>query len=131
MAKLPLHDLLISLLPGPFPEEEGSHCYFNPPADLQMFYPCFVYNYTNDQDEFADNIHYRRFKRYTITYITEDPDSDISDKMSEISYCTSDRNFAVDGLSHFVFTLFFNGPRIKESKNESDAVTTNGWKNGR
>lgn len=116
MRKLPLHDLLCSLLPGPFPEKEDDHCYFQPPSNTQMYYPCFVYNYTNDLDDFADNIHYRHYKRYTITYITKDPDCNISEKMMEIPYCTSDRNFAMDGLNHFVYTLYYNGPRIKEEE---------------
>lgn len=114
MAKQPLHDLLCGLLPGLFPEEEGDHCYYQPPADIQMYYPCFVYHYSNDLDTFADNLHYRHSKRYTVTYITEDPDDNISEKMRTIPYCTSDRNFSVSGLSHFVFTLYYNGPRIKE-----------------
>lgn len=117
MARRPLHNILCDILPGPFPKEEGSHCYFEPPSNTQLYYPCFVYNYTNDEDDFADNIHYRHFKRYTVTYITEDPDDNISEKMREISYCTLDRNFVTDGLKHFVYTLFYNGPRIKEEEN--------------
>lgn len=114
MARRPLHDILCEILPGPFLEEEGDHCYFQPPSNIQMYYPCFVYNYTNDDDDFADNIHYRHSKRYTITYITEDPDDKISNKMRKLPYCTSDRNFSVDGLNHFVYTLYYSGPRIKE-----------------
>lgn len=115
MAKLALHDILCSILPGPFPKKEGDHCYFQPPSNIQMFYPCFVYKYANDMDDFADNIHYRRSKRYTLTYITEDPDDIIPDRIVEsIPYCSSDRNFDVDGLSHHVYTLYYSGPRIKE-----------------
>lgn len=116
MARQALHDLLCEILPGPFPEEEGDHCYFQPPTDMQMFYPCFVYNYANDLDDFADNLHYRHSKRYSVIYITYDPDCNISKKMNEIPYCTSDRNYAVDGLYHFVYTLHYSGPRIKEEK---------------
>lgn len=118
MERPALHDILCGVLEAPFPDGEN-HCYFEPPADIEMKYPCIVYNYTNDMDDFADNLHYRHSKRYTVTYITEDPDCNISNKMIEIPYCTSDRNFAVDGLNHFVFTLYYNGPRIKEeNKNE-------------
>lgn len=109
MAKQALHDILCDIL-------GSSNCYFSPPADIEMTYPCFIYNYTNDLDSFADNIHYNYSKRYTITYITEDPDSNISELMRKLPYCSSDRNFAVDGLNHFVYTLYYNGPRIKEEK---------------
>lgn len=118
MARRPLHDILCEILTlsGPFPEEEGSHCYFEPPSGTQIYYPCIVYNYTNDDDDFADNIHYRESKRYTITIIDEDPDSKIPNRLKKLPYCSSDRNFSNDGLSHFVYTLFYNGPRIKEEE---------------
>lgn len=89
-------------------EEVDTHCYFNPPASLQMSYPCIRYNYTNDQDDFADGIHYRRFRRYTITVIDLDSDSLIPDALvARLPYCSSDRNYEVDGLHHFSFTLFY------------------------
>lgn len=115
MAKIrALDDILrYDILQGPF-EDGDFHCYFNPPSNTKMSYPCIVYNYTNDDDDFADNIHYRCSKRYTVTIIDDDPDSKISERLKELPYCTSDRNFASDGLSHFVYTLYYNGPRIKE-----------------
>lgn len=114
MAKKPLHDVLCEAL-------GSEYCYFEPPASIKMKYPCIRYNYSNDQDEFADNIHYRHFKRYTVTIIDRDPDSKIPDRLRELPYCSSDRNYVVDGLSHFVFTLFYSGSRIKEEQSESDA----------
>lgn len=108
MARPALHDLLRAIV---------EHCYFEPPADIQLQYPCIVYHHTNDRDDFADDKHYRKSKRYTVTIIDEDPDSEIPDRLKELPYCSSDRNFSVDGLSHFVYTLFYNGPRIKEENN--------------
>lgn len=117
MARIALHDILCGVLPGPFSEDDDEHCYFNPPANLEMHYPCIRYNYTNDVDVFADNIHYRSSKRYTVTIIDEDEDSEIPKKLKEaFPYCSSDRNYAVDGLHHFVYTVFYNGPRIKKEE---------------
>lgn len=115
MERPALHDLLCEVLRAPFPDGE-THCYFQPPADIEMKYPCIRYNYTNDQDDFADNIHYRHSKRYTVTIIDEDPDSEIPERLKSLPYCSSDRNFAVDGLNHYVFTLFYSGPRIKKEE---------------
>lgn len=119
MVRQALHDILCEIIGAPFPGEDD-HCYFEPPDGKDMNYPCIKYNYTNDQDVFADNIHYQRSKRYTVTIIDEDPDSEIPNKLIErFPYCSSDRNFDSDGLSHFVYTLFYSGPRIKEEeKNE-------------
>ena len=119
MARLALHDILCNVLGGPFSDKDDPwHCYFSPPDGKQMKYPCIVYKYTNDFDEFADNIPYKSSKRYIVTVIDEDPDSKIPGKLKEtLPYCTSDRNFETEGLSHFVYTLFYDGPRIKEEEN--------------
>lgn len=113
MGMRPLHDILCEVLGAPFPDGEN-HCYFQPPADLEMAYPCIRYNYSNDVDEFADNIHYTHAKRYTVTIIDEDPDSEIPERLIKLPYCYSNRNFAANGLNHFVYTVHYNGPRIKE-----------------
>lgn len=112
MGRPALHDILCGVLGGPFPD--GDRCYFEPPADKEMSYPCIKYNHSNDQDTFADNVHYMSSKRYTVMIIDEDPDSKIPERLKELPYCSSDRNYAVDGLNHFVYTLFYSGPRIKE-----------------
>lgn len=112
MERPALHDILCGVL-------GSNHCYFQSPADITMQYPCIRYNYTNDQNDYADNKKFRSYKRYTVTVIDEDPDSEIPDRLKDLPYCSSDRNFSAEGLNHFVFTLFHNGKRIKEeSENE-------------
>lgn len=119
MERVPLHEILCEVVGMPFPDGKN-HCYFSPPSKHKMNYPCIVYNHTNDQDLYADNSHYLGWKRYTVTVIDRDPDSKIPTRLKELPYCTSDRNFSVDGLNHFVYELFYNGPRIKEDDNESN-----------
>lgn len=119
MARQVLHDILCEVIGGPFPDGQD-HCYFEPPANKEMLYPCIVYRYVNDDVFYADNIPYKKSKRYIVTIIDENPDSKIPDRLRDmIPYCSSDRNFAVDGLSHFVYTLFYDGPRTEEIKNEN------------
>lgn len=113
MAKKPLHDLLCEVLDPHDLNASGGRCYFEPPASIQLHYPCIVYNYSNDLDRFADNARYKHDKRYTVTIIDSDPDSVIPDRMRELRYCSFDRHYSADGLSHFVFTLYYNGPRIR------------------
>lgn len=119
MAKQALHDILCEVLGAPFPDGK-SHCYFEPPSGEEIKYPCIIYHYTNDDDDFADNIHYRSSKRYTVTIIDEDPDSEISSRLKNtLSYCTLDTVFSKDGLTHFVHALYFNGPRINKGGKEN------------
>lgn len=117
MKKRPLHDILCDIIGAPFPDGEN-HCYFSPPANVAMKYPCIKYNHANNKDIFADNIIYVSSKRYTVTIIDENPDTKIPDLMKKIPYCSLDRSFVVDGLNHFVYTLYYSGPRIKEENDE-------------
>lgn len=107
MIKKPLHDILCEIL-------GNNNCYFEPPVSIQMKFPCITYSYTNNLSMFADNVRYTKFKRYTVTIIDKNPDSKIQKKLEELPYCEFDRRFVFDGLTHFVYTLYYNGLRIKE-----------------
>src|SRR6188768_2836768 len=54
--------------------------YFQPPTNVQMQYPCIVYNRDSANSQYADDIPYRFTKRYQVTAIDQDPDSTIADK---------------------------------------------------
>ncbi len=119
MAVTALSDILHKIIGGPFPDGD-SHCYFEPPTNKQMHYPCIVYKYENDDDDFADNAHYRSSKRYSVTVIDKDPDSEIPNRLkNSLPYCTPDTTFTYDGLKHFVYTLFYSGPRINKEENNN------------
>lgn len=98
--RLELHEIL-SGIPGVV------GCYYSPPETLRMERPCIVYNWDNDESLYADNLLFFKRRRYSVTVIDEDPDSEIPDRVSELSYCTSERNYVHDGFYHFVYTLFF------------------------
>ncbi len=84
------------------------NCYFSPPNGFNLKYPCLVYTVSNHVGDRADNLRYIGRTRYTITVITEDPDSDLSEKLvNYLDYCSLDRHFTNDNLNHFVHTLFY------------------------
>lgn len=98
--RLDLQTLLETLL--------GSrNVYFQPPANVQMQYPCIVYSRDNANTKFAGNKPYRHVNRYQVTVIDQDPDSAIPDKIAGLPMCSFNRFFAADNLNHDVFTLFF------------------------
>lgn len=112
-----LEDILSEYYPLPVDEEEGDEtekeqhlipCYFSPPSDIQMSYPCICYSLSRYTYQKADNQDYLGGKTYTVTVIDEDPDSEIPDKVKErLAYCTFDRSYVADGLNHYVFTIIF------------------------
>lgn len=81
--------------------------YFQPPANVQMQYPCVVYERDAAVTRFAGNRPYSFTKRYQVTVIARDPDSDIPSKVAKLPLCTHNRFFAADNLNHDVFTLYF------------------------
>lgn len=81
--------------------------YFQPPASLQMSYPCIRYERDGSGNQNADDLPYRTAKRYQITVIDRNPDSNLPDQVEALRYSGFDRWFAADNLNHWVFNLFF------------------------
>lgn len=98
--RLQLQDLLEELL-------GNEHVYFQPPANVQMQYPCIIYNRDYAVTKFADNSPYRFTKRYQVTVVDRNPDSDIPAKVAALPLTIFNRFFAVDNLNHDVFNLYF------------------------
>lgn len=83
------------------------HVYFQPPANVRMQYPCIVYERDGSSVDHADNELYRHAKRYQVTVIDRDPDTELADQVETLRYSTFQRFFAVSDLNHYVFNLFF------------------------
>lgn len=84
-----------------------TNVYFQPPANVQMQYPCIVYERDDAETSFADNKPYRITKRYQVTVIDRDPDSVIPDQVALLPQTTKQRYFVADGLHHDVFFTYF------------------------
>lgn len=83
------------------------HVYFQPPANIQMDYPCIIYVRDGTSSDHANNGLYRHAKRYQITVVDRDPDTELADQIEALNYVSFERSFAADDLNHYVFTLFF------------------------
>lgn len=81
--------------------------YFQPPSNVQMVYPCIVYERDAARDSFADNGPYLHTKRYRVTIIDRDPDSGTPDKVALLPMCVFAQHFVVDNLHHDVYSLYF------------------------
>lgn len=72
-----------------------------------MEYPAIVYQRDSAITEFAGNQPYKFDKRYQVTVITDDPDSEIVDRVAQLPQCIFDRQFTAENLYHDVFTIYF------------------------
>lgn len=82
--------------------------YFQPPANVKLTYPCIIYNRDGGISKFADNDPYNFRRRYTLTVVDPDPDSEIPDFIANhFRMCISDRTYISDNLYHHVFSLYY------------------------
>jgi hypothetical protein len=98
--RIDLQNLLESIL-------GSDKVYFQPPATIQMSYPCIVYTRTNINTDFADNNPYGVYTQYQITVIDKNPDSPIPMKIAILQRCSYDRHYSFENLNHDVFNLYY------------------------
>lgn len=84
----------------------SKNVYFQAPTGTRLQYPCIIYNLANANDIHANDQIYRRLYRFTLTYITKDPDDPMRDKIDNLRYCSFDRFFTSDNLNHYVYTIY-------------------------
>lgn len=91
--------------------------YYQPPTNIsrqpgeegliQFKYPAVLYSLSDVDIDSADNSNYIVKKGYTITAVTDDPDSDIPDMLLKIPGIRFDRQYVADDLYHDVYNLYF------------------------
>ena len=98
--RLDLHNVLIGVL--------GSNSvYFQPPETTQMVYPCIVYELANIATTFADDAPYSMTRKYMVTVIDRNPDSEIPTKLARLKLSSMDRHYVSNKLHHYVFTIYY------------------------
>lgn len=86
----------------------GCRVYFQPSSKTKLVYPCIIYEQSTGKTEFASNMPYTFIKRYSVTVIDRNPDTDYVREMAmRFPMCTMDRSFPADNLHHYVFTLYY------------------------
>lgn len=85
----------------------SDNVYFQPPENIKLRYPCIIYNKSDEDQRYADDLKYLRFNVYEIVLIDYDPDSPFQEDLSDLQYCTFDRFYVSDNLNHFSYRLYF------------------------
>ena len=96
--RLDLHTLLEAITPN---------VYFQPPTNVQLQYPCIIYQRDFADTKFADNIPYNHELRYMITIIDQNPDSEIPSKVASLPKSLFNRFYVADNLNHDVYSVYF------------------------
>lgn len=82
--------------------------YYQPPRNVQMEYPCIVYNISDIDTMGANNKHYVLTNGYMVTVIDRNPDSTIATQLIE-SFPMSklQSTFVQDNLHHWVIQIYY------------------------
>lgn len=86
----------------------NDHVYFQPPENIKLKYPCFIYNLSSGLTTHADDKPYLFRRRYELMFITKNPDNELIDKIA-FSFPTIefDRWYTSDNLNHYVYHFYF------------------------
>lgn len=84
-----------------------SHVYFQPPTGTNLIYPCIIYKLDDIDTAHADNAPYYVNIRYSMQYITRDPDDAVRFELAMLPMCKFDRHFPADNLNHYNYTIYY------------------------
>lgn len=98
--RLNLHALFEKIL-------KSKNVYFQPPESVKMKYPAIVYALDDLESRHANNSVYSLRKQYSVTLITEDPDSSTVGELAYLEMCRFIRHFKSDNLNHYVFEIYY------------------------
>lgn len=98
--RLELHEKLVEIL--------GSrNVYFQPPASINMSYPAIRYVRSDINNNHADDLVYAQSRKYELTVLDFDPDSDIVTKVSQLPTARWIRSYQADGLNHDIIEITY------------------------
>lgn len=82
--------------------------YFQPPSNVNLKYPCIIYDFAKPDTEYANNFIYMHTKAYEVMIVDQNKDSELPDKFLRfLPYTSYSRAFPADGLHHFIFNLYY------------------------
>ena len=86
----------------------GPNVYFQPPATVQLKYPCVIYNLSSGNSIYADNSVYTYTNRFELIFIYRKQNMEIVETvLRTFTMCTVSRVYIADNLYHYVFNLYY------------------------
>ncbi len=81
--------------------------YFQPPSSKQMSYTAIRFSPKVPDVRHANNSIYNKMDCYEVIVIAKSPEDPVNEKIMELPYCSFDRHYNADNLSHDVYTLYY------------------------
>lgn len=85
----------------------NNRTYYQPPENIKLVYPCAIYSLDGIESKNADDRVYFKRNRYTVIFITTDPDNNYYDGLIDnFDIVRFDQRYISDGLYHDVYTIY-------------------------
>ena len=82
--------------------------YYQPPENVKIQYPCFIYSKEAPSTRNSNNKLYFFMDAYNIIYIDRNPDNEMTQKMFDnFSYIRTGAAYVTDNLNHYTFDIYF------------------------
>lgn len=104
--RLDLHYKIQSAYESATGKSSEKRIYFQPPASVQLSYPCVLYKLTDMPPAYANNFPYKIEHAYELTVIDSDPNSPLREKIAKFPLCRFIRAYESDNLHHYVFQIY-------------------------
>lgn len=99
--RLILHEKLLEII-------GNGNVYFQRPGKPRMEYPCIKYKKARPRTNHADDMRYFNKDHYELIVISDDPDTDIPDRiLEEFKFCSINTYYSADNLTHCSMDLYF------------------------
>ena len=96
-----LHDKLKKLV-------GSSNVYFQPPASVQLSYPCVIYSIGEGNAMHADGVLYHYVDSYEVIFIYKKPNVAIIEQvLMTLPMCKMTRAYVIDNLNHYAFRVYY------------------------
>lgn len=87
-----------------------NNVYFQPPPNVMIKYPCFIYTRSTPYTMTADDTNYHLRGHYSLTYIDPDVEACIEMQtrlLNSFQHISIERQFMSDNLNHDVYNLYY------------------------
>lgn len=86
----------------------NDHVYYQPPSNVHLEYPCFIYSKSTPELQHANNKLYFYMDSFNVIYIDVNPDNTmVEDFCREFQYVNPGASYVTDNLNHYVFDIYY------------------------
>ena len=85
----------------------SDNVYYQPPENLKLKFPCIIYELEGKDVKFADNGKYMSKRKYSVTIVDKNPDTEIPERLEQLPLTRFNRRYVADNIYHSVYSIYY------------------------